>query len=91
MFVGTVSGTSISFGTSVKVAEHTTSEQYSVPMIAIKKRVVAYHDDDDSSKGKGVVVSVNENTTLTPENYALVFLTALILTVLQQLFRLVVS
>ena len=69
--IGTVSGTSISFGTSLKAAEHTSSEQYSVTYDSnAKKAVVAYHDDDDSSKGKAVVVSVNETATnLTPENY----------------------
>tara|TARA_B100000902_G_scaffold399133_1_gene468582 strand:- start:1404 stop:4163 length:2760 start_codon:yes stop_codon:yes gene_type:complete len=71
VFVGTVSGTSISFGTSVKAAEHTSSEQYGIAYDSNQKKLVAaYHDDDDSSKGKAVVVSVSESTTnLTPENY----------------------
>ena len=69
--IGTVSGTSISFGTFLKAAEHTTSEQYSVTYDSnAKKAVVAYHDDDDSSKGKAVVVSTNTTTTnLTSENF----------------------
>ena len=69
--IGTVSGTSISFGTFLKAVEHTTSEQYSVTYDSnAKKAVVAYHDDDDSSKGKAVVVSTNTTTTnLTSENF----------------------
>jgi len=67
LFIGTVSGTSISFGTALKVAEHA-AQVAVVYDTNTQKSVVFYDDDDDSSKGKGVVVTVN-GTNLTPENY----------------------
>jgi hypothetical protein len=69
LFVGTVSGTSITFGTALKVAEHAAKVAVVYDTNA-QKGVVFYDDDDDSSKGKGVVTTVNTTTTnLTPENY----------------------
>ena len=54
--VGTVSGTSISFGTSVELAGDV--EQSPVAYDSSSSQfVVSYHDDGDSSKGKAVVVS----------------------------------
>ena len=67
LFIGTVSGTSITFGTALKVAEHAAQVAVVYDTNA-QKGVVFYDDDDDSSKGKGVVVTVN-GTNLTPENY----------------------
>ena len=65
VFVGTVSGTSISFGTSVKAAEHVPSEGYGIAYDSNAKRLVAaYHDDDDSDKGKAVTVA--SEFTVTP-------------------------
>ena len=65
VFVGTVSGTSISFGTSVKAAEHVPSEGYGIAYDSNAKRLVAaYHDDDDSNKGKAVTVA--SEFTVTP-------------------------
>lgn len=69
LFVGTVSGTSISFGTALKVAEHAAQVAVVYDTNA-QKGVVLYDDDDDSSKGKGVVTTVNATTTnLTSENF----------------------
>lgn len=69
LFIGTVSGTSITFGTALKVAEHAAQVAVVYDTNA-QKGVVLYDDDDDSSKGKGVVTTVNTTTTnLTPENY----------------------
>ena len=54
--VGTVSGTSISFGTSIELAGDV--EQSPIAYDSSSGQfVVAYHDDGDSSKGKAVVVS----------------------------------
>ncbi len=69
LFIGTVSGTSITFGTALKVAEHAAQVAVVYDTNA-QKGVVLYDDDDDSSKGKGVVTTVNTTATnLTPENY----------------------
>jgi len=65
--VGTVSGTSISFGTSIELAADV--EQSPIAYDSSSGRfVVAYHDDGDSSKGKAVVVTTSA-TSLTTENY----------------------
>lgn len=65
--VGTVSGTSISFGTTIELAGDV--EQSSITYDSGSGQfVVSYHDDDDSSKGKAVVVATSE-TNLTTENY----------------------
>ena len=65
--VGTVSGTSISFGTSIELAGDV--EQSPIAYDSSSGQfVVAYHDDGDSSKGKAVVVTTSA-TNLTTENY----------------------
>jgi hypothetical protein len=71
VYIGTVSGTSISFGTKLKVAENSTNEVHNVIYDSnAKKAVLAYRDQDDSGKGKAVVLTVNSTTTnLTSENF----------------------
>jgi len=71
-YIGTVSGTSISFGTKLKVAENSTNEVHNVIYDSnAKKAVLAYRDQDDSGKGKAVVISVSSTSTnLTSENFA---------------------
>lgn len=65
--VGTVSGTSISFGTSIELAGDV--EQSPIAYDSSSGQfVVSYHDDGDSSKGKAVVVTTSA-TNLTTENY----------------------
>ena len=70
-YIGTVSGTSISFGTKLKVAENSTNEVHNVIYDSnAKKAVLAYRDQDDSGKGKAAVLTVSSTSTnLTPENY----------------------
>ena len=65
--VGTVSGTSISFGTSIELAGDVEQSAISYDS-GSGQFVVSYHDDDDSSKGKAVVIATSE-TNLTTENY----------------------
>ena len=58
---------SISFGTTIELAGDV--EQSSITYDSGSGQfVVSYHDDDDSSKGKAVVVATSE-TNLTTENY----------------------
>ena len=57
--VGTVSGTSISFGTSVVVNSNDTSEFGLVFDTSNNKIVIAYRDDGDSNKGKAKVGTVS--------------------------------
>lgn len=65
--IGTVSGTSISFGTSIELAGDV--EQSPIAYDSSSGQfVVSYHDDGDSSKGKAVVVTTSA-TNLTTENY----------------------
>jgi len=70
-YIGTVSGTSISFGTKLKVAENSTNDVHNIIYDSnAKKAVLAYRDQDDSSKGKAAVLTVSSTSTnLTPENY----------------------
>ena len=65
--VGTVSGTSISFGTSVELAANVEQSPVAYDSSS-QKFVVSYHDNEDSSKGKAVVVSTS-GTNLTAENF----------------------
>jgi len=66
--VGTVSGTSISFGTAV-VFESATSNNISATFDSSSNKVViAYRDAGNSSYGTSVVFQ-NESTNLTSENY----------------------
>jgi len=66
--VGTVSGTSISFGTAV-VFESATSNDISATFDSnLNKVVIAYKDGGNSNYGTSVVFQ-NETTTLTSENY----------------------
>ena len=66
--VGTVSGTSISFGTAV-VFESAISSYISATFDSSSNKVViAYRDSGNSSYGTAVVFQ-NESTTLTSENY----------------------
>jgi hypothetical protein len=57
--VGTVSGTSISFGTPVVFNSGTTEKTRSVHDSINNKTVVSFRDDGDSSKGKAVVGTVS--------------------------------
>ena len=65
--VGTVSGTSISFGTSIELAGDVEQSAISYDS-GSGQFVVSYHDDDDSSKGKAVVVATSA-TNMTTENF----------------------
>jgi len=66
--VGTVSGTSISFGTAV-VFESATSTTISATFDSSSNKVViAYSDEGNSDYGTSVVFQ-NESTNLTSENY----------------------
>ena len=71
VYIGTVSGTSISFGTKLKVAENSTNAVHNVIYDSnAKKAVLAYRDQDDSGKGKAVVLTVSSTSTnLTSENF----------------------
>ena len=65
--VGTVSGTSISFGTTIELAGAVEQSRISYDS-GSGQFVVSYHDDGDSSKGKAVVLTTAA-TNLTSENY----------------------
>ena len=71
--VGTVSGTSISFGTPVLFESGTTSSLFYMSCVydtTNKKVIIFYVDDDDNDYGKAVVFSTQSQTTnLTTGNY----------------------
>ncbi len=65
-YIGTVSGTSISFGTKLKVAENSTNDVHNVIYDSnAKKAVLAYRDQDDSGKGK-VFIHLKLHETFLP-------------------------
>jgi hypothetical protein len=66
--VGTVSGTSISFGTAIVFESASTSNISSVYDSTNNKTVIAYRDGDNSGFGTSVVFTTT-GTTLTAENY----------------------
>ena len=65
---GTVSGTSISFGTAVAFLEGTVRFPVVTYDSNANRSVIAYENDSNSSKGTGIVYS-NMGTNLTSENY----------------------
>jgi len=71
--VGTVSGTSISFGSAVEFESGAIASLFYVSGvydITNKKVIIFYVDDDDNDYGKAVVFSAQSQTTnLTSENY----------------------
>ena len=68
--VGTVSGTSISFGTAVVFESASNSYMSATYDSNAQKVVIAYRDDGNSAYGTGVVLSNTSTTTnLTAENY----------------------
>ena len=69
--VGTVSGTSISFGSEVVFESDSTSYVSATYDSTNKKVVVVYKDEGNSNYGTAVVIdsSVTITTTLTAENY----------------------
>jgi hypothetical protein len=68
--VGTVSGTSISFGTPVVFESDRTFKESTVFDPDTGKVIIAYQDDNDNDYGKAVNFSVTSQTTnLTTENY----------------------
>ena len=68
--VGTVSGTSISFGTGVVFESGNTIFCTSIYDSTNNKVVIAYQDDGSSDRGTSVVFStVTQTTNLTDENY----------------------
>jgi len=71
--VGTVSGTSISFGSAVEFESGAVASLFYVSGvydITNKKVIIFYVDDDDNDYGKAVVFSAQSQTTnLTSENY----------------------
>jgi len=66
--VGTVSGTSISFGTAVVFESASSSEISATFDSSSNKVVIAYRDEGNSDYGTSVVFQ-NEGTNLTSENY----------------------
>jgi hypothetical protein len=68
--VGTVSGTSISFGTAVVYASSNTEHTFATYDTNAQKVVIAYRDSGNTGYGTGVVVSTTDLiTNLTAENY----------------------
>jgi hypothetical protein len=69
VIIGTVSGTSISFGTKV-VIETATSQHMSATFDSnSNKAVMAYRDTANSNQGTAIVYQTADSTTLTANNY----------------------
>jgi len=67
--IGTVSGTSISYGTAVTFNEATTKYTSTAFDSNENKAVIFYRDDGDSSKGKGIVLQNAVATNITSESF----------------------
>ena len=67
--VGTVSGTSISFGTPVGLNSSSSSSISATYDFTTNEVVIAYKDDDNSGYGKASVFNLTGSSNLTSENY----------------------
>ena len=63
--VGTVSGTSISFGSNLKVSDHVPSRTNVVFDSNANKFLIIYYDSGDSNKGKSVVATIADSSATT--------------------------
>ena len=63
--VGTVSGTSISFGSNLKISDHIPSRTNVVFDSNVNKFLIIYYDSGDSNKGKSVVATIANSSATT--------------------------
>jgi hypothetical protein len=63
--VGTVSGTSISFGSNLKISDHIPSRTNVVFDSNANKFLIIYYDSGDSNKGKSVVATIADSSATT--------------------------